>query len=54
MSAAAVVPYIGTWIETGTSAKLRYMIKVVPYIGTWIETGYRRVVRVTQFESYLI
>ena len=33
-----VVPYIGTWIETGIGAKKRQEAAVVPYIGTWIET----------------
>ena len=33
-----VVPYIGTWIETGSIAKARGQRFVVPYIGTWIET----------------
>ena len=34
-----VVPYIGTWIETGgdTASPLQEWT-VVPYIGTWIET----------------
>ena len=32
-----VVPYIGTWIETGLNPDLIYG-NVVPYIGTWIET----------------
>ena len=34
----AVVPYIGTWIETRTLDYGRCIIIVVPYIGTWIET----------------
>ena len=34
-----VVPYIGTWIETGLNYDFRYNTIVVPYIGTWIETG---------------
>ena len=33
-----VVPYIGTWIETGIKNGLKLMLMVVPYIGTWIET----------------
>ena len=34
----AVVPYIGTWIETEHSISFEMYINVVPYIGTWIET----------------
>ena len=34
----AVVPYIGTWIETHESMMMYEKRKVVPYIGTWIET----------------
>ena len=34
----AVVPYIGTWIETREYAKEPCRKTVVPYIGTWIET----------------
>ena len=33
-----VVPYIGTWIETGISINDFRNVNVVPYIGTWIET----------------
>ena len=33
-----VVPYIGTWIETGRQARPEGRGQVVPYIGTWIET----------------
>ena len=33
-----VVPYIGTWIETGMDTSDRLKVIVVPYIGTWIET----------------
>ena len=33
-----VVPYIGTWIETGRENDAGFIIRVVPYIGTWIET----------------
>ena len=33
-----VVPYIGTWIETGAGSNNKYLAGVVPYIGTWIET----------------
>ena len=33
-----VVPYIGTWIETGIDLLSRISRIVVPYIGTWIET----------------
>ena len=33
-----VVPYIGTWIETGWVARPSHVRTVVPYIGTWIET----------------
>ncbi len=36
---AAVVPYIGTWIETGISTPYYSVYNVVPYIGTWIETA---------------
>ena len=36
-----VVPYIGTWIETGIGANKRQKRAVVPYIGTWIETTTR-------------
>ena len=34
----AVVPYIGTWIETSMGAAAWGLFPVVPYIGTWIET----------------
>ena len=34
----AVVPYIGTWIETGRVIVSCEVTTVVPYIGTWIET----------------
>ena len=34
----AVVPYIGTWIETIVYEGGEVGRKVVPYIGTWIET----------------
>ena len=34
----AVVPYIGTWIETIIDAVITEYQLVVPYIGTWIET----------------
>ena len=34
-----VVPYIGTWIETGHYCVDCDCCHVVPYIGTWIETG---------------
>ena len=34
-----VVPYIGTWIETGLYVNVIKRGAVVPYIGTWIETG---------------
>ena len=34
-----VVPYIGTWIETGMDTSDRLKVIVVPYIGTWIETA---------------
>ena len=34
----AVVPYIGTWIETQLAQKAISLALVVPYIGTWIET----------------
>ena len=33
-----VVPYIGTWIETGHYCVDCDCCHVVPYIGTWIET----------------
>ena len=33
-----VVPYIGTWIETGLYVSVIKRGAVVPYIGTWIET----------------
>ena len=33
-----VVPYIGTWIETGLFGSIGANKRVVPYIGTWIET----------------
>ena len=33
-----VVPYIGTWIETGLIRITGCKHLVVPYIGTWIET----------------
>ena len=33
-----VVPYIGTWIETMNTEKVKPWDRVVPYIGTWIET----------------
>ena len=33
-----VVPYIGTWIETGLEVPPELRVDVVPYIGTWIET----------------
>ena len=33
-----VVPYAGTWIETGISRALDQLKHVVPYAGTWIET----------------
>ena len=34
-----VVPYIGTWIETGLFGSIgANKRQVVPYIGTWIET----------------
>ena len=33
-----VVPYIGTWIETGGGGGGSVAWNVVPYIGTWIET----------------
>ena len=33
-----VVPYIGTWIETGLALLKAGIGDVVPYIGTWIET----------------
>ena len=36
--AEAVVPYIGTWIETYHCILLIHNMLVVPYIGTWIET----------------
>ena len=35
---AAVVPYIGTWIETLLFEQQWRAFGVVPYIGTWIET----------------
>ena len=34
----SVVPYIGTWIETGLIRIELLGGTVVPYIGTWIET----------------
>ena len=34
-----VVPYIGTWIETGLIRMTGCKHLVVPYIGTWIETS---------------
>ena len=36
---ALVVPYIGTWIETGSDNESDNKNVVVPYIGTWIETN---------------
>ena len=39
-SVIAVVPYIGTWIETVMGGLFKMMEYVVPYIGTWIETHY--------------
>ena len=36
---SAVVPYIGTWIETYKEIIEGRFDVVVPYIGTWIETG---------------
>ena len=38
MPLEAVVPYIGTWIETKTGFLNGTGNVVVPYIGTWIET----------------
>ena len=32
-----VVPYVGTWIEMGTSNDIGLKFGVVPYVGTWIE-----------------
>ena len=41
MIGPAVVPYIGTWIETIAVGVPMIGPAVVPYIGTWIETrGY--------------
>ena len=39
MQARRVVPYIGTWIETGLQENYYKGGNVVPYIGTWIETS---------------
>ena len=36
-----VVPYIGTWIETGLDVPPELKVDVVPYIGTWIETVWK-------------
>ena len=38
----AVVPYIGTWIETPLTDCQNCFGTVVPYIGTWIETQRRK------------
>ena len=38
MKHSEVVPYIGTWIETGYARLMLRVNEVVPYIGTWIET----------------
>ena len=38
----AVVPLVGTWIETGTSLRIRPERIVVPLVGTWIETTWAR------------
>ena len=48
-----VVPYIGTWIETGAAASVASIPVVVPYIGTWIETS-SLVLPTTVHASYLI
>ena len=49
----AVVPYIGTWIETLSGDIFAYWGGVVPYIGTWIETSlYSDTIQVVV--SYLI
>ena len=40
-----VVPYIGTWIETGAFSQSPILGIVVPYIGTWIETDIERLAR---------
>ena len=34
---AAVVPYVGTWIEISHNTQSTYTVLVVPYVGTWIE-----------------
>ena len=39
MRQSVVVPYIGTWIETGLMRIELLGGTVVPYIGTWIETS---------------
>ena len=33
-----VAPYVGAWIETTQSEKMRYLKDVAPYVGAWIET----------------
>ena len=42
---ALVVPYIGTWIETGGMDIAKLEEEVVPYIGTWIETRVLRMLK---------
>ena len=37
LSAALVVPYVGTWIEILASGNTHPQDPVVPYVGTWIE-----------------
>ena len=49
----AVVPYIGTWIETRKMVTSVDPTGVVPYIGTWIETSISAGKRYL-YQSYLI
>ena len=53
MMPSVVVPYIGTWIETGGTSSPESTEKVVPYIGTWIETTPTSLMY-ANWQSYLI
>ena len=42
MTVPYVVPFAGTWIETGFGSGSAGGAGVVPFAGTWIETKYTR------------
>ena len=40
MFAQKVTPFVGVWIETSLSLKLRLEEYVTPFVGVWIETKF--------------